>query len=336
MTGPGEIQPAAMNAVLSGSPLFSRMTKAEFKSIAVYLEYRRVEKDAVIFNEGESGKDIFISLSGSLSAFVAQFDGNQQWIFDIKPGDFFGEMSVIADEPRSATIVAREDAEIAVLRGDDFYRVIMEHPPAGIKLLKAIGRVQNTWLDQTSRHLEELLRWGETARRRAITDDLTGLYNRRFLGESLRDRFERGTVGLRKIALLMLDLDRIHEINEQYGFAAGDQVIISVANILRSLLRAADIPAHLSGDEFAVLLPDTDEEGAKIIAERIRQSVCSRQITIFQDSGTDTKTEIITRTSIGIAVAPTHAQTSDGLFEKADIALRKAKEQGRNRSEVAE
>lgn len=336
MINSGQIQPFVTNPVLAGSPLFSRMTKTEFKNIAAFLNYRRVEKDAVIFNEGEQGKDIFILFSGSLSAFVSQFDGTRQWIFDIQPGDFFGEMSVIAGEPRSATVIAREDAEIAVLRGDDFYRVITEYPPAGIKLLKAIGKVQNTWLDQTSRHLEELLRWGETARRRAITDELTGLYNRRFLGESLRDRFERGTVGLRKIALLMLDLDRIHEINEQYGFSTGDQVIISVANILRSLLRAADIPAHLSGDEFAVLLPDTDEEGAKIIAERIRQTVCSRQILVFQGPGAEAKTEIITRASIGIAVAPTHAQNSEGLFEKADIALRKAKERGRNRVEVAE
>jgi diguanylate cyclase (GGDEF)-like protein len=308
----------------------------EFRTISSFLEYRRVEKDFVIIHEGDPGKDMFILLSGLLSAYVSQFDGSRQWIFDIKPGDFFGEMSVIAGEPRSATVIAREDAEMMVLPGDGFYRFLQEYPQAGIKFLRAIGKVQNTWLDQTSRHLEEILRWGETARRRAITDELTGLYNRRFLGESVKDRFDRGTVGLRKIALLMMDLDRIHEINEHYGFLAGDQVITTVADILRSLLRAADIPAHLSGDEFAVLLPDTDQEGAKVIAERIRGAVSSRRISVAQSPGTEPKAEIVMGISIGIAVAPVHAQTSEGLFEMADVALRKAKTRGRNRVEVAE
>ncbi|MDR3167335.1 MAG: GGDEF domain-containing protein [Treponema sp.] len=327
---------SVMVPVLSGSPLFSRMNKGEFKIISSFLEYRRVEKDAAIFYEGDTGKDMFILLSGSLSAFVSRFDGVRQWIFDIKPGDFFGEMAIIAGDPRSATVISREDAEIMVLRGENFYRILSEHPRAGIKFLKAIGEVQNTWLDQTSRHLRDILRWGETARRRAITDELTGLYNRRFLGDSIRDRFEGGSVGLRKIALLMLDMDRIHEINERYGFPVGDQVIKTMADILRSILRAGDIPAHLSGDEFAVLLPDTDQERAEIIAERVRNAVFSRRILIAPDSGSEIKTEITMGISIGIAVAPTHAQTSEGLFEKADMALRKAKDRGRNRVEVAE
>jgi diguanylate cyclase (GGDEF)-like protein len=312
------------------------MNKGEFKIVASFLEYRRVEKDAAIFNEGDMGKDMFILLSGSLSAFVSRFDGVRQWIFDIKPGDFFGEMAVIADDPRSATVLSREDAEIMVLRGENFYRILSEHPRVGIKFLKAIGEVQNIWLDQTSRHLRDILRWGETARRRAITDELTGLYNRRFLGDSLKDRFEGGGVGLRKIALLMMDMDRIHEINERYGFPAGDLVIKTMADILRSILRAGDIPAHLSGDEFAVLLPDTDQDRALIIAERVRDAVSARRILISPDSGQEERTEITIGISIGIAVAPTHAQTSESLFEKADMALRKAKDRGRNRVEAAE
>jgi diguanylate cyclase (GGDEF)-like protein len=320
----------------SGSPLFSRMNKTEFKIVSSLLKYCRVERDATVFNEGDAGKDMFILLSGSLSAFVSRFDGVRQWIFDIKPGDFFGEMAIIADDPRSATVISREKSELLVLRGDDFYRILSEYPLIGIKFLKAIGGVQNTWLDQTSLHLKDILHWGETARRRAITDELTGLYNRRFLGDSLKDRFEGGSVGLRKIALLMLDMDRIHEINERYGFPAGDQVIKTMADILRSILRAGDIPAHLSGDEFAVLLPDTDQERAQIIAERIRNAVASRRILIAPNSGAEAKDEIVMGISIGIAVAPVHAQTSESLFEKADAALRKAKEGGRNRVETAE
>jgi diguanylate cyclase (GGDEF)-like protein len=244
-------------------------------------------------------------------------------------------MSIIANEPRSATLTAREDTDIMVLEGIDFYRIIFEHPMIGIKMLSAISQIQNGWLSQSSKHLSDLTRWGETARRRAITDELTGLYNRRFLEESIRDRFDHGAVGLRSISLLMLDLDRIHEINNRHGPPAGDQVFVVVSEILRSCTRAGDVCARLSGDEFAVLLPDTGKEDALRIAERIRETVFHRKISVPFSPDTVNKVEISVRTSIGIALAPVHANTYDGLMLAADGALRKAKELGRNRVEMA-
>jgi diguanylate cyclase (GGDEF)-like protein len=322
------------NTVLINSPLFSGMSALEFNAIAAFLERLRVRKGDTVFREGDVGKDMFILLSGKLSAYVSQSDGTQRWMFEIKPGDFFGEMSVIASEPRSATLTAREDTDIMVLEGIDFYRIIFEHPMIGIKMLSAISQIQNGWLNQSSKHLSDLTRWGETARRRAITDELTGLYNRRFLEESIRDRFDHGAVGLRTISLLMLDLDRIHEINSRHGSPAGDQVFVVVSEVLRSCTRIGDVCARLSGDEFAVLLPDTDKEDAFHIAERIRETVANRRILVPQSPDIVSKVEISVRTSIGIALAPVHANTYDGLMLAADGALRKAKELGRNRVEM--
>ncbi|MDR1105794.1 MAG: GGDEF domain-containing protein [Treponema sp.] len=322
--------------VLVKSPLFANMSELEFNAITAFLERRRVKKGTTIFMEGDAGEDMFIFLAGSLSAFVSQSDGTQRWLFDIKKGDFFGEMSVIAHEPRSATLTAKEDTDVMVLQGIDFYRIIFEHPMIGVKMLKAIGSVQNQWLDQTSKHLSDLMRWGETARRRAITDELTGLYNRRFLEESIKDRFDQGSVGLRKMSLMMLDLDRVHAINERHGPQAGDQVIITVADVLRLVMRSGDIAARLSGDEFAVLLPDTDAVEAKMVAERIRESVMKKEVMVPKSPGAPEKVPINIRTSLGIAVAPTHAKNLEGLLFAADGALRKAKELGRNRVELAE
>ncbi|MDR1318002.1 MAG: cyclic nucleotide-binding domain-containing protein, partial [Treponema sp.] len=92
--------------VLVKSPLFSNLSDLEFNAVSAFLERRRIKKGAAVFKEGDEGEDMFILLSGSLSAFVSQSDGTQRWMFDIKPGDFFGEMSVIAHEPRSATLTA--------------------------------------------------------------------------------------------------------------------------------------------------------------------------------------------------------------------------------------
>jgi diguanylate cyclase (GGDEF)-like protein len=221
-----------------------------------------------------------------------------------------------------------------VLQGIDFYRIIFEHPMIGIKMLKAIGAVQNQWLDQSSKHLSDLMRWGEAARRRAITDELTGLYNRRFLEESVKDRFAQGAIGLRKMSLLMLDLDKVHEINEQHGSQAGDQVIIRVADILRAVMRTGDIAARLSGDEYAVLLPDTDTEEAVMVAERIRDTIVKTEVMIPKTPGALEKIPKKISTSIGIAIAPTHGKNLEGLVYASDGALRKAKESGRNRVEL--
>jgi diguanylate cyclase (GGDEF)-like protein len=222
-----------------------------------------------------------------------------------------------------------------VLQGIDFYRIVYEHPMIGVKLLKTICAVQTQWFDHSSKSYSDLMRWGETARRRAITDELTGLYNRRFLEESLKDRFEHGSVGLRKISLMMMDLDKVHLINERHGPQGGDSVIIAVADILRSVMRSGDIAARLAGDEFSVLLPDTDIEEARQVAERIRESVQKLRVTVPQSPGAAEKVSISICTSIGIAAAPVHAKTVDDLIFTSDKALRKAKEAGRNRVEIA-
>jgi diguanylate cyclase (GGDEF)-like protein len=321
---------------LVNSPLFAALSELEFNAATAFLERMRVHKGAAVFREGDAGEDMFILLSGALSAYVSQSDGTQRWLFDSKPGDFFGEMSIIANEPRSATFIAKHDSDVMVLQGIDFYRIIFEHPMIGVKILAAISSVQNQWLDQSSRDLSDLMRWGETARLRAITDELTGLYNRSFLEKSIKDRFDQGAVGLRKMSLLMLDLDRVHLVNDRHGPRGGDMVIIAVADTLRSIMRSGDIAARLSGDEFAILLPDTTLEDAGMVAERIREAVQQLEVQVPKSPGAAENVFINTRTSIGIAEAPTHAENVENLFFAADCALRKAKERGRNKVELAE
>ena len=321
------------NPVLRESPLFSAMSELEFNAVIAFMERRLIKKKETIFNEDDLGQDMFILLSGALSASKKQSDGTQRWMFDIAPGAFFGEMSIIANEPRSATIAAKEDSELMVLQGIDFYRVIFEHPMMGIKLLNSIGLVQNGWLNENSKYLKDLVQWGETARRRAITDELTGLYNRNFLEESMKERFSTGAVGARKMSLIMMDLDKVHEINNRYGTVGGDKVIIAVAEILKALGRPGDIAARLSGDEFAILLPDTGGSDAVVVAEKIREKVSAQKVTLIRLGSGETD-EIHVGTSLGVSAAPKHADNVRDLEFTADMALRKAKDKGRNRVEL--
>ena len=321
--------------VLKASPLFEGLSELELNAVTTFLEPRRIKKEEIIFTEGAVGEEMFILVSGGISAWVNNADGSRQQIFEITPGDFFGEMSIIANESRSASLTAIVDSDLAVFHGIDFYRIIFEYPMIGVKILTAIRKVQNIWLDQTSKHLSDLMRWGETARRRAVCDELTGLYNRRFLEKSAQDRFEAGVVGLRSVSLLMMDLDKIHVINERHGSKGGDLVFIATADILRSSTRPGDICARLSGDEFAILLPDTNFENARMVAERIRHNLTTQKIIVPQNPDGTGRAEIFVSTSIGIAAAPAHADTWENLNLAADNALHQSKLLGRNRVEVA-
>jgi diguanylate cyclase (GGDEF)-like protein len=130
----------------------------------------------------------------------------------------------------------------------------------------------------------------------------------------------------------MMDLDKVHEINDRYGPAGGDQVIIAVADILKNMGRPGDIAVRLSGDEFAVLLPDTGSNDAVTVAERIRVQVMDKRVNVNR-LGSDGTDELQIRASMGIAAAPEHAENVRDLMFAADRALRKAKEKGRNRTE---
>jgi len=328
------ISSKAVLSQISKLSIFSTLDESEFGHIKDFLTLIHIRKDEYIFKEGDEGEDMFIHFSGDLNAYAAQKDGTQRLLFKINKDEFFGEMSIITHEPRSVSIIAENDTVSVKLSGEDFYHIITEYPLIGYKILRTISVVQNSWLDSSSKSFNDLTRWGETARKRAVTDEMTGLYNSNFLKETINERFNNQSMNFRIMSLLMLDLDKIHGINDKYGTKAGDLVICAAADVIRSCLRSGDIASRLSGDEFAILLPDTDIKDAYLIAERIRELIEKKQIEVPAGAGSSETVFISTRTSIGIAVAPAHANTTESLEEASDAALRKAKEAGRNRVEV--
>ena len=159
----------------------------------------------------------------------------------------------------------------------------------------------------------------------SMTDPLTGLPNRRAFDTRLALELARERREPRSLALLILDVDFFKRYNDHYGHPAGDLALQAFADVLRqSGQRASDLPARIGGEEFAVLLPETNSQGAMEIAERIRQLLNERNIP-HKDS---TVASWIT-VSIGIAVAK--METAEEFMKRADKALYCAKEQGRNR-----
>jgi len=313
---------------LSTLPLFSGMSGLEVNAVSAFLEPRRFLKGDIVFREGESGKELFIVRSGRIGSFATLPDGSRREVYEFGPGILFGEMAIIEDEPRSATCYAKEDAELLVMEGIDFYRLAWNHPMIGIKLLSSMARVMVSWLDEASSFLGGLVRWGADARKRAVTDELSGLFNRRFLEETIEARLAASPS--RRCALLMLDLDRFREVNAAYGPQAGDAVIGGVSKVIASVLREGEIGARLSGDEFAVFIPAAGIERAMELAEELRAAVEAAATRLTPVGGRESRPVTVT-VSIGAAAGPELASSVASLVQAADKALFEAKGSGRNR-----
>ncbi|THV41131.1 diguanylate cyclase [Glycomyces buryatensis] len=170
------------------------------------------------------------------------------------------------------------------------------------------------------------------AQRLSLTDPLTGLWNYRFMQTSLRREAERSRRYQRPSALLAIDLDRFKKVNDTYGHPVGDQVLIELARRITGQIREVDLAFRHGGEEFMVLLPETDAAGAEVVAERLGRAVSSRPFKVNDSVG---GLELRVTVSLGIAVLGEHADTATGIVAAADEALYAAKAAGRNTWKVA-
>ena len=166
------------------------------------------------------------------------------------------------------------------------------------------------------------------------TDFLTGWHNRRYLQLRLKEELARAARDRSTLVCLMLDIDHFKRINDTYGHAAGDEVLREIAHRIETQVRASDVAARFGGEEFVVLLPATDGKAARSLAERIRVAISANAIAVNRD------TEVTITTSIGIATCAAPAQgddlktVGDSLLARADVALYRAKSEGRDRVAV--
>ena len=160
----------------------------------------------------------------------------------------------------------------------------------------------------------------------ARVDPKTGLFNARHFASALAEELGRAQRFERPLSLIMADLDLLRDINNTYGHLAGDAVLKGIAEIFRAQLRHYDIPARFGGEEFSILLPETPPDQALEIAERIRRAVAERKFDV------ETSSEPIHATvSIGVAGFPKDGTDANELIHQADLAVYRAKLQGRNR-----
>ncbi|MEE1869822.1 diguanylate cyclase domain-containing protein [Pseudomonas auratipiscis] len=203
-------------------------------------------------------------------------------------------------------------------------------PSAQIAELNELGNDFNALLDELESWQNHLQRENQSLAHKASHDSLTGLPNRAFFEGRLSRTLRNANKYQENMALLFLDSDNFKDINDSHGHAAGDEVLVSVANRVRSQLRESDLVARLGGDEFAVLLaPLHSREDAMRIAEKI---IASMYVPIHLSAGQS----IVTSLSVGIAYFPDDSLTPSDLLQAADAAMYQAKRNTRGQWQTAE
>jgi len=272
---------------------------------------------------------MYIVLSGQVTISVNTPDGKVLEIAEIEEGNFFGEMSIFDSSARSATCIPKCDTRVLSLTAADFYGFVKRSPRAGIRVMHRMLNITTQRLQKTSAFLSGMVTWGEQARTRAVTDDFTGLYNRRFLDEVMDDYFIQAETRREPLAVVMIDLDHFGTLNSEYGQQKGDEVILAVVPLFRTIFGDKGVLSRYGGDEFTFLLPQTTACKAEELCRRLVEEM--GKIDLLANLGGSIKR---ISPSIGIACFPEHGSTVKEITGLADLALYKAKEQGRNRAVV--
>lgn len=219
--------------------------------------------------------------------------------------------------------ISSEEAKSIWLNAMEKTRKIVSEKPIDFRAVCFDYILQNTQFFQKPFILER--NQYQKLFQETLTDEVTGLYNIRFLEQSLDRELSRARRKGAACSLIFIDLDHFKTINDIYGHQTGNQLLMEVANRIIQLVRTSDLPCRYGGDEFAVLAPETAKEGATLFAERIRSEVEKIRLPGVKHHIT---------ASIGVATFPEHALSGNELINRADQALYVSKSRGKNRVTV--
>jgi diguanylate cyclase (GGDEF)-like protein len=266
----------------------------------------------------------YVLLTGSLKVLL---DTNiTEPYIHLLPGDCAGELSIFDGSFTSAEVIAINDSRLLKINEETLWRLVRaSHNFARNLLFILTKRLRN---DNIA--IINSLRQQQELEHIANVDGLTGLFNRRWMNNFFNRQIGRSLNDNKPLALLLADLDHFKLINDTHGHIVGDEVLFAVASMLTKQIRPSDLLARFGGEEFALILPDTSMEEAKLIAERVRKAIDE---TLFKIEN-ETQHEIHVTLSIGITCLML-GDDINHLLTRADNALYQAKDGGRNRVNVA-
>ena len=299
---------------------------AEQKHVTQMLMERICQPGEIVIQENEIGDIFYLIRSGQVA--VIKGDYRHPTILGFRgSGEAIGEMALLENRPRYATIIALDTTVLWCLKREMFHQFVSENPLFGLELMNMLSARIRESDDERLRgsvREQQQVEVLEDLSKQAAHDPLTGLFNRRHLDQILSGEIARAHRTGSSVGLLLSDIDHFKEINDRYGHKAGDVMLQELSKLLKKCVRSADVVCRYGGEEFVVIMPGVSISTLRRCAEEIR----SRVQELFVEHGGD---QIHTTISLGAAVFPLHGSNGDEVLISADQALYQAKREGRNR-----
>ena len=297
--------------LLDKVPLFKDLEAQDLGRLAEASRVETFSAGEAIVEVGEPGRSLYLVTEGYVQVLYpvrsAEFE-----LARLGPGEFFGEMALLNEKPRSATVRAVDEVSAIVVDKTEFRALVLDRPQVALALLEVLS-VRIRQADEQISGLSD----------QAVRDPLTGLLNRRAFTERLTQEIDRTRRYEREFSLIVMDLDHFKAINDTLGHDIGDEVLGWIGRILTEHTRVADIPFRIGGEEFAVICPATETEVAHALAQRL--------VDVVGEARPPVGHELHVTMSAAYSTCPTHGETTESLYNAADQALLMAKREGRNR-----
>jgi diguanylate cyclase (GGDEF)-like protein len=282
---------------------------------------RALSPGEALLRRGESNAHMYVLLEGVLRVDLEQPEGEPMG--RVHPGATVGELSLLAHSTATASVTAETAAALFAVDEDTFYWLVGRSHAFALNLLVTLAqRLQSSNSAAAGqltlrRHFERV----------ALHDALTGLHNRRWLDDTLPRLAQRHRFAKQPLCVAVMDLDHFKRINDRFGHAAGDYVLVATAEAARTKLRPTDLIARVGGEEFVLIFPQTALAGAGRAAERLREAVAERAL---QHQGVS-----MPRATASFGVTElAEGDDVNALLERADRALYRAKSNGRNQVQL--
>ena len=283
-------------SILASVPLFRKCAPEELNLLVRHASEEVYPSGHVIARQGEAADNLWVLLSGRVRVVEATSDGQAEMLLgELGRAEIFGELGILRDQPRSATVIAVDRTHCLVLRQTDFMAVLQDSPELSNSLLRIVaGRLYDA-----DRKLA-----------RYSPDPLTGLASRR----AFHEQYRRLAAGARRrkngLLLLVLDVVKLKAVNDRFGYGLGDEVLRTVADALVEATRTTDLIARYGGDEFAVLLLDAMPKDVEIVAARVRDRLAAL--------GVQRRLPVSVECSIGVAWSQSPPETAEEFLREAD------------------
>ncbi|GMQ97369.1 MAG: diguanylate cyclase [Gammaproteobacteria bacterium] len=306
---------------LSRLQVFQAVNLDTLSELLAVCSVKELEAGEVLIARNQTNAYLYLLLSGRLRVYL---DTMGDAIAILEPGESVGEISLIDKHPTSAHVVAETHCKLFVVNEKTLWNMVSKSHAVAINLLTLLANR----LRESNIKLNESQQRQQTLQYEASVDPLTGLYNRRWLDNELKQRIDHSLEIKQPVSILMIDIDHFKNYNDTHGHLAGDRALHAMGQALLNNLRPMDTAIRYGGEEFTVILPDTNQEVALQVADDLCSVVRAAEI-----RSPDGKQLPGITTSIGVAEARPKEST-EALTKRADKALYKSKDAGRDQANI--